>query len=323
MSRIIFIWIFVVQALYLSAQQLPVFVNNFMVRQYDNPANMIETSYKRVNLDYALSASGFSDAPRSYFLSYIHPFMENSGGNLPSYQQASVNYSNIKNAVGGYMLYDNYGFINQFSGMISYAQKFKFNMNSYISFGLSTGVYSSKFDYSKLTIQQQQDQTYQSYRNNNKALIFWDANFGFLYSNKAYKVEGAVKQFLSNKAQLSESGINSTINPTYFLKASSQYSISSDIDFAPSASFYKIKTLPYQLLLNSDFVFQDKYLAGLIYQHKRSAGFRVGIIYDNLILNYAFNYNTSKYAVIGYTNHEIGLMYVIDRNRRVRMKDFL
>lgn len=323
MRRVIFIWVFIVQAAYLSAQQLPVFANNFMARQYDNPANMIESSYKRASLDYFLSASGFSDAPRSYFFSYIHPFMENGASNLPSYQQSSSTSTNVKNALGGYMMYDNYGFINQFSGMISYAQKFKFSINSFISFGLSTGVYSSKFDYSKLTIQQLQDQTYQSYLNNNTSLIFWDANFGFLYTYKAYKVEGAVKQFLSNKAQLSESGMNSTINPTYFLRASSQYSISKDINFAPSVSFYKIKTLPYQLLLNTDFVYQEKYLAGLIYQHKRSAGFRVGLIYDNLILNYTFNYNISKYSVIGYTNHEIGLMYVIDRNQRVKMKDFL
>jgi type IX secretion system PorP/SprF family membrane protein len=249
--------------------------------------------------------------------------MENGGSSLPSYQQSSANYNNTKSAVGGYMLYDSYGFINQFSGMVSYAQKFKLNLNSYLSFGLSTGVYSSKFDYSKLTIQQLQDQTYQNYLNNNKALIFWDANFGFLYSNRSYKVEGAIKQFLSNKAQLSESGVQSIVNPTYYLRASSLYTLSSDIDFAPSVLFYKVKTLPYQLLLNTDFVYQGKYLAGLIYNHNRSSGFRVGIIYDNLILNYAFNYNTSKYAVIGYTNHEIGLMYVLDRNRRVKMGDFL
>jgi type IX secretion system PorP/SprF family membrane protein len=302
---------------------MPVFVNNFMARQYDNPANMTETSYKRANLNYLLSAGGFSDAPRTYYLSYIHPFMENGGSSLPSYQQSSANYNNTKSAVGGYMLYDSYGFINQFSGMVSYAQKFKLNLNSYLSFGLSTGVYSSKFDYSKLTIQQLQDQTYQNYLNNNKALIFWDANFGFLYSNRSYKVEGAIKQFLSNKAQLSESGVQSIVNPTYYLRASSLYTLSSDIDFAPSVLFYKVKTLPYQLLLNTDFVYQGKYLAGLIYNHNRSSGFRVGIIYDNLILNYAFNYNTSKYAVIGYTNHEIGLMYVLDRNRRVKMGDFL
>ncbi len=323
MSRLIIIWIFVVQALFVSAQQLPVFVNNFMIRQYDNPANMIEASFKRVNLNYALSAGGFSDAPRSYFLSYIHPFMENKGGNLPSYQQSSVSTNNTKYALGGYLLYDSYGFINQLSAMISYSQKFKFNINSYFALGLSTGVYSSKFDYSKLTIQQQQDKTYQSYLNNNKALVFWDANFGFLYSYKAYKLEGAVKQFLTNRAQLSESGVQSTINPTYLLRASSLYSLSSDIDFVPSASFYKIRTLPYQLILNTDFVFQDKYLAGLIYQHQRSAGFRIGIIYRNLILNYAFNYNISKFAIIGYTNHELGLMYIIDRNQRVKLQDFL
>jgi type IX secretion system PorP/SprF family membrane protein len=305
------------------AQQLPVFTNSLMSQQYNNPAYMVISSVKRMSINYSLAAAGFSDSPKSYILSYENPIVKANSQHLPSYIMGNGSASQgVKNAFGAYMMYDSYGAISQLSTMLSYAQRFKLSEDAFIAFGLSTGIYSYKIDYSKLTIKEQSDNTYAEFQNNNSNLLYWDANFGFLGKYKNYRLGFSIKQFLNNKAKLSNTDISADINPTYYSTISALYDFNSNVSIIPSIEFIKTNSLPYQLNVRAPFIINSKWLASVNYQHNRNIGVGIGFIYNFLLINYSFNYNTNQYSVIGNTNHELGILFLFNRNRQMSFIDF-
>ena len=305
------------------AQQMPVFSNSLFTQQYNNPASMIINGNKRISLNSSISAAGFSDSPKSYLLSYEHPFSSDKGSNLPSYITRDMNQNQkIKNALGAYIMYDYYGAINQISAMISYSQKYIFNTDAFISFGLSTGIYSYGIDYSKLTIKEKNDNPYSMFMNNNSNITYWDANFGFLAKYKTYKLEMAAKQFIGNRAKLSSESINIDIKESYYIKATSIFKVNSNFNTIPSVEFYKTVSLPYILNLNIPFIYKNQWLAEIDYQHNRNIGMGIGFIYNFAAIKYSFHYNTSKYSILGNTNHELGIIVLINNKRGITFEEF-
>lgn len=324
MQRLFFILLAVLLMKSGFSQQMPIFTNTLFSQQYNNPASMVINPNKRFSLNSSLSATGYSDAPKSYTASYTHPFSINDeNSHMPSYivggQQITERHNH---ALGGYMMYDSYGAVNQLSAMLSYAQSFTLDKYSYIAFGLSTGIYSYGVDYSKLTIKEKNDNTYSKFINSATNLIYWDANFGFLAKHKNYKFEFAIKQFLADKAKLSSESIDAEIQRSYYLSTSAMYNIATDIDIIPKVEFYKTMTLPYNLNVKLPFIYKDKWLASLNYQHSRSVGIGIGFIYNFIAINYSFQYNTSMYSNIGNTNNELGIIVLINNPRDLSFKSF-
>ena len=323
MNKIYLILIISLLTKFSFSQQMPIFTNAFFSQQYNNPASMVINPYKRFSMNSSIAAAGFSDAPKSYLISYEHPFSFNKDENLPSYQLGkNIDLNNQDKAFGSYLMYDTYGAINQISAMVSYAQRFIINRNTFIAFGLSTGIYSYGLDYSKLTIKEKNDETYSMFLNNNSNLIYWDANFGFLVKYKNYKQELAIKQFIGDKAKLSSDDINAEIQISYYSNTSALFKINSDINIIPSIEFYKTTTLPYQLNIKLPFIYKGKWIASANYQHNRNIGLGIGFIYNFLAINYSFQYNTSQYSYIGNTNHELGIIMLLNTRRNIKFEEF-
>ena len=323
MQRLLFILLAVLFVKIGISQQMPIFTNTLFSQQYNNPATMIINSNKRFSLNSSLSATGYSDAPKSYTVSYVHPFaLDNKNLHMPSFDFGrQLIPKRYNHAFGAYMMYDSYGSINQLSAMLSYSQSFTFDKYTYIAFGLSTGIYSYGVDYSKLTIKEKNDNTFAQFQNAASNLIYWDANFGFLAKHKNYKFEFAMKQFLADKAKLSNEDIDAEIKQSYYISTQAVYKIATDVHIAPRVEYYKTKSLPYNLNVKLPFIYRDRWLASLNYQHNRSVGFGIGFIYNFIIINYSFQYNTSMYSYIGNTNNELGVILLINRRKSITFND--
>jgi type IX secretion system PorP/SprF family membrane protein len=295
---------------YTFAQQLPAFDNFSFTQQFQNPAAILNANYRQASTNIHLAALGYSDAPKTYYLDYIHPISFNVRS-LASYQPRNLqSLENNNQAVGAYFLFDKYSYTNQLSTMISYAQKFKLEETSSISFGISAGIYSFRNDYSKLTIDNYNDEAYQANVNNEKRMSFLDINIGTLMRYKNYKLEASMRQILGDLAQFGKSEVNATVFPNYFVGASAKFAMNELITFIPSFSYTQFKSAPVIFHLATPVIIEKQWLASFHYQHNRNIGIEIGFIYRSLVASYSFHLNTNKYNVIGYTNHEIGIRYL-------------
>ena len=305
----------------LQGQQLPVFSSYSISDIYRNPSASLNSPFKDVQLLYNNTAPGFKNAPVSYFLGYMHPFRQSSYQG-PSYSLTNQYTNEVKQAMSAYLMYDEYGEMKQLSAMIAYAQNFKINDDFGIAFGLSLGIFNYRIDYSNLTIKENQDQTYFRYINQRNSFLFFDANFGLTARYKNYKLEASMNQLTQDKALLSAQDLSADFNSTMFVALSSRYSLSKDITLVPELNFYRTGNLPYWLGSKAHFIYQDKYMAGAIFNLNRNVGLELGMIYDAFVIQYSFLINTNAYNVIGLSNHNLGIRYSLNPRKNTRFSDY-
>jgi type IX secretion system PorP/SprF family membrane protein len=313
--------IFLFTSVWAFGQQLPVFSNYAVSDMYRNPSSSLQSPFNDVQLFYSNSAPGYQGAPISYFLGYTH-LITKKGYQGPSYQLSEQYQNSSKQAISGYLMYDRYGEMNQLSAMASYAQAFKINEDMSFALGLALGIYNYRIDYSSLNIKQLQDQTFYRYVNSQNSFTFFDANFGFTGRYKNYKLQFSWNQLMSDQALLTKTELNADFYSTTFASMSAMYSLSRDLDLVPELIFYNTGPLPSWIGLKGHFIYDKKYLGGLIYNVNRNVGLELGMIYDAFVFQYSFLVNTNTYNVIGFTNHNLGIRYSLNPNKNTNFKDY-
>jgi type IX secretion system PorP/SprF family membrane protein len=305
----------------LCGQQLPVFSSFSLTDAYQNPSTLVIPKTDDIQLFYSNSSPGFSDAPHSYLIGYAHPFKNNTFLG-PSYSDSKNNYNKASNAIGGYLLYDKYGEMQQLSAMVGYAQSFAISDNLLVSLGMSAGIYNFKIDYSDLIIKNQSDNTYSRYINQQSNFTFFDANFGLIARYRNFKLEASINQFLRDRALISAQDLQSEIYETSYFGFSTQQKLSKSTNLISKLYFQKTGALPSWIGLNNSFIFNERWLGGLIYNHKRNVGVELGMIFQSYIIQYSFLLNTNSYNIIGYTNHNLGFRYSFSAKNKIRFEDY-
>lgn len=305
----------------LKSQQLPVFSTFSLVDPYRNPAAILIPKHDDIQLLYSNSAPGFTDAPVSYYLGYMHPFKTESYQG-PSFSLNNRNTNNIKNAIGGYLAFDQYGEIKQLSAMVGYAQNFLITDKFSVALGLSAGIYNYQIDFSGLIIKNQLDNTYARFINQSNNFTYLDANFGLISRFSNYKFEVSFNQFATNKAILSSSEIEAELISTEFFSFSKMQKLSNNLNYIPEISYYHLEPIPSWISMKNTFIYDGVWLGGLTYNHKRNVGFELGMIYQDIIIQYSFLINTNTFNVIGFTNHNLGFRYSINSSRNSNFEDY-
>ncbi len=302
-------------------QQLPVFSNFSSGDYYRNPAALLIPKFDDFQIFYSNSATGFEDAPVTYMVGYSHLFKTNSYTG-PSYSLTNQYVATAKNAIGGYLIYDRYGFMEQIAAQANYAQSFKIDRYSVMIMGLSMGIFNYNIDFSKLTVKDKSDQTYTQYLNQRENFTFFDANFGLIYRYKNYKAELSLKQFLRDNAILSNQEFYGDLYSTVFGAASAKFKLSNDFDYYPELFYTRTGNLPYWIGTKQHFVYNDRWLGGVMYNHSRNAGIELGMIYQQFVIQYAFMLNVGQFNVLGMTNHGIVLRYSLNPRKDGRFEDY-
>lgn len=322
MSRLIVISLILLAiSMKLNAQQLPVFNNGGQGAQFFNPTTILSSSESVVSLNYKSAATGFDNAPTTYYFDFTYPLGKNKYTG-PSFNVDEKFNSEVLKAVGAYVFYDSYGIVSQFSGMVSYGQRFKLNKKSDFVLALSAGVFNYYYNLNDLTIKELNDPTYQKYLNGDNNFLFGDANFGFNFKYLNYKIGGSIRHIMGKRALLTKTNLNPDLTFNYILSFGTKQKINEDLVIIPNLYYSENINLPSEFTVRLPFVYKKNYYLSPNYSFKLTAGMEVGMYYKSMIFGYSFKINTSKFSQIGLTTHEIGLKYLL-RDYRVNMADEL
>ena len=292
----------------LSYAQQDAQFSNYMYNTLSfNPAYAGSRGTTSIYLSQRKQWVGLEGAPSTNSLSYHSP--------LGSSNVVGIGLSLLNDAIGPVEE-------NLISLDISYSIQTSYD--SQFSFGLRASAHMLNVDFTQLNIFNPSDVLAQSNINNR---VSPNIGFGmFWYSDKSY-VGFSIPNLLET------SHINKDLNPSvssiskerlhYHFTAGHVFNISQDILFKPAILTKIVSGTPFQLDLSSNFQIYDKFTIGASYRLDAAVSFLGGFqINRNLLLGYAYDFDTNNLSTYNSGSHEVFLRYEVFRSNRVRLPRF-
>jgi type IX secretion system PorP/SprF family membrane protein len=235
-----------------------------------NPAYAGAGNVAAVSLNYRNQWTGFSGSPETQTLSGHTPLR----GNTIS--------------VGGILTHDKIGVNSDLNlmGVASYKIEYR---RSQLNFGLGAGIGLTQSRWSDVVTEQENDQLFQNDKSSFRPLF----SMGMYYENKDWYAGYSAPMLLSY-SYVSNEKLKPFFSPAQMehdLTAGMARRIGRGVTFKPSFLLKVIPTASYQLDLNANFIFQEKYWAGISVRMDRSVivlleyqinlQFRIGYAYDH------------------------------------------
>jgi type IX secretion system PorP/SprF family membrane protein len=179
-----------------------------------------------------------------------------------------------------------------------------------LSFGVKATANLFDLDVSKLNPVNAADPSLQNYSK-------FSPNIGagiYLHSDKAY-VGFSIPNFIeTNRYDDNEVAIFKE-KISYYLIAGYVFDLSSTIKFKPALLTKMVEGAPLQVDVSGNFLFNDKFMAGLAYRWSASFSAMVGFqITDGLYIGYAYDKETTNLDNYNSGSHEIFLRYELFNN---------
>ena len=188
-----------------------------------------------------------------------------------------------------------------------------------LSFGIKGTANLYSLDVNKLTIFQANDPEFQ---NLNGKL---SPNFGtgvYFYSDKFY-VGASVPNFNKTKYYNANDVSINTKSVSYYLLSGYVFDLSQSVKFKPSFLAKVDEGAPFQLDVNANFMFNDKFVVGASYRLDSAVSALVGFQFSNSwFLGYGYDLETTKLSNYNSGSHEIFLRYEIFKNTRISTPRF-
>lgn len=271
----------------LKAQQVPQYAQ-YMLNDYIlNPAVSGIYDYYDVKSNNRYQWVGVTDAPRTYILSVHGPHRKKSMG------------------FGGSVYSDVTGPTSRTGAYLSYAYHVKLSQKLKLSFGLGFGVMQFKIDGSKVTLKDENDP---AMSNGVMSVIVPDATFGtYLYTDKFYFGISA-PQLIGNKLNFFDNVADSQSRLARHLLVQAGYTfhLGEKWTVQPSLLFKYVTPVPPQFDIGLKIGYNDVVWAGSAFRINDAvsvmAGFNIG---KNIILGYAYDFNTSSLRNYSNGSHEV------------------
>ena len=190
-----------------------------------------------------------------------------------------------------------------------------------LSFGIKGTANLYSLDISKLNI----NPLYQNdpeFQNLNGKL---SPNFGtgvYFYSDKFY-VGASVPNFNKTKYYNENDVSINTKSVSYYLLSGYVFDLSQSVKFKPSFLAKVDEGAPFQLDVNANFMFNDKFVVGGSYRLDSAVSALVGFQFSNSwFLGYGYDLETTKLSNYNSGSHEIFLRYEIFKNTRISTPRF-
>jgi len=179
-----------------------------------------------------------------------------------------------------------------------------------LSFGVKATANLFDLDVSKLNPVDATDPSLQNYSK-------FSPNIGagiYLHSDKAY-VGFSIPNFIeTNRYDDNEVAIFKE-KISYYLIAGYVFDLSSTVKFKPALLTKMVEGAPLQVDVSGNFLFNDKFMAGLAYRWSASFSAMVGFqITDGLYIGYAYDKETTNLDNYNSGSHEIFLRYELFNN---------
>jgi len=324
-KRLLISWVLLVMVVMgAAAQQKPVYTQYILNNYIINPAITGIENYTDVKLSYRNQWTGINGAPVTTYLSIQGPIGKKDlrtnatsfeiPGENPRGRSYMEDYTAAEphHGLGGIVMSDKTGYLNRWSGYITYAYHKGLNPKTTLSAGFLAGITSVSLDASKIEWGSlNQDDPAIGYNSGEISKIKPEIGAGLWLYGADYFVGLSVLNIVPGKARFVQdsSRYGSNFVPHYFITAGKKIFLSDDISLLPSVMLQYIKPFPMQVYTNAKLQYQDKLWIGSSYRFgDQLGGFAAmaGINVSNTF-NVGYSYDISTSALRNYSRntHEI------------------
>jgi type IX secretion system PorP/SprF family membrane protein len=295
MKKITMICIVNCFAFCIKAQQLPLYTNYVLNNYAYNPAVAGSKAGATVNLNYRNQWTGFSDAPRTYFLS-VH-------GGLGAQKKVGI---------GAIINSDNTGLLSKTTGHLTFACHVKLNKTYKLSLGISGGMVQYRIKLYDAKIADAGDELLAGNLLSNNV---FDSNAGlYFYSDKLF-VGISGYQFLGNKITWKDS--KSNLTPHIYGTIGYKIKASKNLNIEPSALIKYNKPVSLQPEFSLRGIYKNAFWLGASYRLNDAATAMLGfIIKEKFTIAYAYDLSLSNLKKYNTGSHEISLAYQFIKKKR-------
>lgn len=185
--------------------------------------------------------------------------------------------------------------------------------NYKLSFGLKATAGLLNVDYTKLNIYDPLDPNFQNNIDNK-----FSPNIGagvYLHSDKFYVGLSVPKILENNSFDKSTYSYVAKERMNYYLMAGYVFDLDYNLKFKPSLLTKMVEGAPLQMDISANFLFDDKFTAGVAYRWSAAVSAMVGFqVSDGLLIGYAYDAETTKLANYNSGSHEIFLRFELFKN---------
>lgn len=287
----IIVFILMIRILY--SQQIVMFNHYFYKPMAYNPAFTGTGNGTNLMLINHTQWTGFKGGPQYNILTF--------DGNL----------INKNTGLGVSLISDKKGVNSRIGGNISYSYKIRFKNKIHLQLGLSLGVINQSIDFSKASVENQNDP---SLFTNSQNKTTFDANAGLAFIFKNLEFGFAIPQAFNNKLKY----VSTYDTRTFFTQnrhyiSSLKYKffilpVKKEISISPQVLMRYLPNTPLQYDANVNFDWQNKFWLGATYKSNYAIGLNLGVVlFKQFSIGYSYDYiigSIKKYAGL---SHEIML----------------
>lgn len=291
-----------------------------------SPALTGANDFLDLRMGYRQQWMGFDGAPRTLYISgygaldteedpYHSHTLRTSDSNEP-------HTSGIKHGVGGNLELDEQGPYSQTEFNLNYAVHVPVSERTYLSFGVSPGIYNAKIDFTKAEVKDMtSDQAYQDLLTNGGSANFFQLSSGLaLYSDRyyaAYSMMQLVKSHIGGNENLDNNGseIRHQVMGGY------RFFLSQDVELVPNAFVRMQQSTPLLWDAGARVQYKRNFWLGASYRNDKSIIGMVGLVYnDKFKIGYSYEHKSAGVDGFNSGSHELVLgLQLFNHNRYVSM----
>lgn len=282
------------------AQQQDQFSQYMMNYYLINPAVSGVEGYADIKLGYRNQWTGFSGAPKNYYLSAHMPL-----GRLHARQRKTMRKQTLHHSIGILVTGQKLGEIAHNGAYASYGVHLPLSRTWTLSMAASAGAQMYNVDQSRLEYGDDQGDAVMSVSNRTNL----DINVGFwAYSDKIFFGVSSL-QLLSNKLSFAPGVDNGGLMSRHFyVTGGYDFKINRELSFIPSVLVKMTLPQAYQLDLNAKIRY-DKFLwFGAGWRRQDALVLLAGVLINDMWeIGYSYDITTSNLRKFSYGSHEIML----------------
>jgi len=313
----------------LMAQQRPQYTQYVLNNYLLNPAVSGIENYTDFKAGFRSQWTGLDGAPVTSYLSVNAPMGKNflygdptsmaGESQNPLSRLATSNYlaAEPHHGVGGMIVSDRTGPINQTSISASYAYHLGLTSKLNLSVGVMAGINRISLDLSQVRLKTPDDAAiYNGNTNQSKP----DLGVGVWAYSGNYYLGVSVQQLVKQTITFGDKSVynQSKTVPHYFFTGGFKIFLDEDITLLPSVLFKMVDPAPASYDINLKLAFSNKLWVGGSYRHNDSKSAMVGLNINSLInVNYAYDFTSSSLRTVSNGSHEIVLGILLNNRYKV------
>ncbi len=204
----------------------------------------------------------------------------------------------------------------------TYAYRFGVSEQSMLSFGLTADLTMIQANYGELRLQ---DETDPVYNNNTPNVMLPGFSFGTYYFADGYYAGFSIPDLVQNDIRWEDGYTGHTeFKPWkshYYFHGGTEFEVGDSLKVQPSVMVKATRSVPVQVDLNAQLLYQERYGFGLSYRTKRVVAALLNYrITDEFRLGYAYDMNLTDLRDHSYGSHEIVLIFdSIQKKRQAKI----